>query len=152
MRFSIRPARRDDVPALLDMIGQLATHHGDKASTTADALLRDAFVNPPWIEILVAEAGTRLIGYTVLCPLYRAQFAQRGLDMHHLFIAQDWRGKGVGRALVEAMLARARELGCDYVKVGTHPDNVAAQEFYRAYGFQPAASGPQFSLMLETLR
>ena len=85
MSFSIRPARRDDVPALLDMIGQLAAHHGDQASTSADALLRDAFASPPWIEILVAEAGARLIGYTVLCPLYRAQFAQRGLDMHHLF-------------------------------------------------------------------
>jgi GNAT superfamily N-acetyltransferase len=149
MSFSIRPAHRDDVPALLDLIGQLAAHHGDKASTSADALLRDAFATPPWIEILVAESDARLIGYTVLCPLYRAQFAQRGLDMHHLFIVQDWRGKGVGRALIEAMVERARELGCAYVKVGTHPDNAAAQKFYLAYGFQPAPQGPQFGLILE---
>lgn len=146
--FSIRAARRDDIPALVAMIGQLAAHHGDRASTDAETLLRDAFATPPWIEILVAQAPVGLIGYTVLCPLYRAQFGQRGLDMHHLFIAEHWRGKGVGRALIAAMLARARAQGCAYVKVGTHPDNFAAQEFYRARGFQLASPGPPFGLSL----
>ena len=146
--FSIRPAHRDDVPALVQLIGQLAAHHSDTPTTNATLLERDAFGADPWIEILVAQSSERLIGYTVLCPLYRAQLGQRGLNMHHLLVVEDWRSKGVGRALIEAMLARARELDCTYVKVGTHPDNEAARRFYLAYGFEPAAPGPQFRFNL----
>ena len=82
----IRPAHPEDIPQVLAMIELLAAHHGDTATTKPETLMEDAFGNPPWIRILVAEAADRLTGYAIVCPLYLAQYGQRGVDLHHLFV------------------------------------------------------------------
>jgi GNAT superfamily N-acetyltransferase len=143
--LSVRRARLSDIPAVLDMIAQLAAHHGDRASVDADTLERDVFGDRPWSELLVAELDQELVGYGILCPLYRAQYGQRGMDLHHLFVLPAQRGKGIGRRLIEAAMDRARALGCRYFSIGTMPDNVAAQRFYLGLGFEQAPPpGPRF--------
>ncbi|MBU2359914.1 MAG: GNAT family N-acetyltransferase [Alphaproteobacteria bacterium] len=53
-----------------------------------------------------------------LCP-DAAQHARRGLDLHHIYVAPNWRGRGVGRALITAVEGRAKSRGCTYVTIGT---------------------------------
>ena len=58
----LRRAVPDDAPALADLIGQLAAHHGDQATTDAAALRADLFGPSPCATALVAEDGTSLVG------------------------------------------------------------------------------------------
>ena len=65
------------------------------------------------------------------------------MDLNHLFVISEQRGKGVGEALLAGALTLARELGCSYFTVGTSSKNVDAQRFYRKMGFEPMAAGSQ---------
>jgi GNAT superfamily N-acetyltransferase len=58
-------------------------------------------------------------------------------------VAPDWRGRGVGRLLMNAALAWAREGGLELVHLWPSPDSVA---FYRAVGFSPAVSAMELWL------
>eukprot|EP00913_Durusdinium_trenchii_P021379 g20092.t1 len=113
---TIRSAKPRDLPALNEMIALLAAHHNDAAAITPEKLERDLFGDMPWITAIVAEAGSELIGYAILVPLYRAQEGSRGMDLHHLFVRDGHRGHGIGQHLV----ARAREIamnaGCGYLR------------------------------------
>ena len=51
----IRPAVPDDAQPLTELIAQLAAHHGDRATTSAERLKTDLFVAPSWASALVAE-------------------------------------------------------------------------------------------------
>ncbi len=112
-------------------------------------LEEDLFGSAPWIYALVAEQYGSLLGYALLCRVYRAQFGERGFDLRHLFVAEQARGAGLGKRLVKAALDEARLCRCAFLVVGTHPDNAAAQQFYESLGFERVAgTGPRFRLMI----
>ena len=56
-----------------------------------------------------------------------------------LVIAASHRGRGVGGALLEALLARLEKDGCAEVSVTTMPDNEGALRFYRSHGLTDEA-------------
>ena len=108
-------------------------------------LERDPFGPVPWVTALVADGGTSLLGYAILCRMYRAQSGERGVDLHHLFVVERARSSGVGRRLVGAALDEAGRWGCTFLAVGTHPENPGAQRFYERLGFERAPQGgPRF--------
>jgi GNAT superfamily N-acetyltransferase len=146
--ITTRPAAPSDIPKLLDGITQLATHHGDTATATAETLARDLFGPLPWMHALMAETGQSVTGYAILLPLAQLQYGKRGMDLHHLFTWPEHRKTGTGRALLLAAQAYARNLGCTYMTVGTHPDNADAPAYYLQHGFTPRAPSPRFALML----
>lgn len=138
---TIRPVTEADLPEVLRMVHALAAHHNDRAQATLDDLRRDVLGAHPWIHLLVAQG----VGYAALSPLAQLQFGVRGMDMHHLFGDSHARGRGIGHALISASLELTRGLGCRYMTVGTHPDNLAAQAVYRAVGFEQIdGAGPRF--------
>ena len=65
--------------------------------------------------------------------------------LEDVFVADSARGRGLGRALVEAVVARARERGCKRVQLDVDADNAPARTLYEAVGFRDkAAGGTQF--------
>ena len=133
---------------VIDLAHALAAYHGDAATLSLAALERDSLGPAPWVTLLVAEGTTGLHGYAALCPQMQLQFGARGMDLHHLFVCDTARGKGVGRALVQAALEHARRQGCVYVTVGTDLQNRRAQAFYRRAGFDQIAPDPRFRVKL----
>ncbi|WP_428543800.1 N-acetyltransferase family protein [Profundibacter sp.] len=147
---TIEPATKADLPAILGMAQALAAHHDDTAAVTLATLTRDILGTPAWAPTLVARAESRPIGYATLCPLIQLQWGVRGMEVHHLFVLQDWRGRGIGQRLIKAAMKTAADIGCVYMTVGTHPDNHPAQRLYQAAGFTPLPDrGPRFSIRLK---
>jgi GNAT superfamily N-acetyltransferase len=134
----IRAATPADLPELVAMVQALAAHHGDTSQISEAALARDLFAPQPWLQALVAEGSKRLIGYAALTQLTRLQYGQRGFDIHHLFVVADHRGRGLGKALITAILDHARAQGCSYITVSALEGNLPARAFYAAQGFQDA--------------
>jgi ribosomal protein S18 acetylase RimI-like enzyme len=59
-----------------------------------------------------------------------------------LYVAPDRRGKGLGRALMEAAIELAREEGATYMDFGTSEDDVAARALYESLGFSNREGRP----------
>jgi GNAT superfamily N-acetyltransferase len=88
---------------------------------------------------LVAERDDRLIGI-VHCVLHRSTWTRVDYCyLQDLFTSPDARGEGVGRALIEAVYARADALGLARVYWLTHESNAPGRALYdkvaRNYGF-----------------
>lgn len=133
----IRRAEPGDLPMLLALVEGLTRHHADEPRLTAETLARDVFGSVPWFHVLVAVRGAQVLGYAALLPLARLGYGERGLDLHHLYVAEPSRRLGFGTALVRACEDLARDLGCGYLIIGTHPGNWAAQEYYKRLGYDP---------------
>jgi GNAT superfamily N-acetyltransferase len=147
----IRATQAPDLPQLVALIRALAAHHDDAAMVSEASLSRDLFAPHPWMQILVAETGGALTGYLALTQLARLQWGQRGMDIHHLYVAKPHRGKGLGAALIAAAIEVARAQDCSYLTVSALDSNPEALAFYPKQGFHAAPTkGHRFALDLRT--
>ena len=89
----------------------------------------------PW---LTAEADGQLLGYAYLSP-FRLRPAYRYCVELSVYIAPGARGRGVGRMLMEALIARARALGLRHL-IGAIGDsaNAGSIALHKAAGFREA--------------
>jgi GNAT superfamily N-acetyltransferase len=97
---------------------------------------------PPTGRFLLARDG----GHPVGCVALRALDAPATAELKRMFVRPKGRGKGVGRALVDALIAEARALGIRRVELHTHHTMTGAQRLYRAAGFRdvpPPAGFPE---------
>ena len=89
-------------------------------------------------------AGERLVGIVTFMRAPGLKNRHNG-DIFGMYVAAEARGQGVGRALVETLIARARELdGVEQLILAVTASNTAARALYRAlgftvYGLQPRA-------------
>jgi GNAT superfamily N-acetyltransferase len=102
----IRPATVDDATLLRSMIRELAEyeHELDQVTITDDDLRRDGFGDNPRFRALIAEWDGQPAGYA-LCFGYYSTWAGRGLYLEDLFVREQFRGRGIGTALL-AQVAR----------------------------------------------
>jgi ribosomal protein S18 acetylase RimI-like enzyme len=71
--------------------------------------------------------------------------------LEDLYVRDDARGKGLGRALTEAVLERARRRGCRRVELDVNSENPPALALYRSLGFDTGKTGGQDILMRRRL-
>jgi GNAT superfamily N-acetyltransferase len=84
--------------------------------------------------LLGARTDRRLVGYACLYWHFSSLEAAERVLMNDLYVVEDARGRGVGRALIEASAEVARELGVAYLEWSTEPDNHTAQSLYDTTG------------------
>lgn len=84
--------------------------------------------------LLGARREGRLLGYACLYWHFSSLEATECVLMNDLFVSEDARGEGVGRALIEATADVARERGVPFVEWSTAPDNKTAQRLYGSTG------------------
>jgi GNAT superfamily N-acetyltransferase len=84
--------------------------------------------------LLGARREGRLVGYACLYWHFSSLEAIESVLMNDLYVAEDARGEGIGRALIEATAEVARERGVPYVEWATAPDNATAQRLYDSTG------------------
>ncbi len=78
---------------------------------------------------VVAEADGQLVGALL------GTFDGRRGWLHHLAVAPQWQGQGIGRRLVAEVEARLRSRGCVKVNLHVEPDNAAVTGFYDRIGY-----------------
>ncbi len=80
--------------------------------------------------LLGARDGEEILGYACLYWHFSSTQAVETVLMNDLFVSEEARGRGIGRALIEASAAVARERGAAKLEWATAPDNVTAQRLY----------------------
>jgi ribosomal protein S18 acetylase RimI-like enzyme len=143
----IRPARRNDVAAIVTMLADDALGRGrERIEDPLPPRYFQAFERverDPNIQLVVAEGeGGEVIGCLQLCilPGLSSQGASRGL-IEDVRVATHWRSRGIGEQLVQWAVAQAQGQGCKLVELLTHNTRVDAQRFYKRLGFQASHVG-----------
>ena len=128
MTFGIRPMCDDDrVPVALLFAAVSEERDGIASEPPVDVEARAA----RWeLEgAFVAIADTEVVGSLHLFP---SSFGYAEIGMH---VAKEWRGRGVGTALMEAAINWARAKGLHKLSLSVFPHNVAGIALYRKFGF-----------------
>jgi GNAT superfamily N-acetyltransferase len=128
----VRIAQPADAELVAALMAAFRSHIGrdvpsdGEIRATVEALLRDANT-----EFLIA-------GHDGVCQLrYRLSVwtATEDCWLEDLYVTDDARGTGVGRALIETAFERARARGCKRIQLDVADDNSRAIDVYRAAGF-----------------
>jgi len=92
-------------------------------------------------ETVILLGGSGPDGLAVL--RFRPAFWSAGLECNlaELYVVPARRGQGLGRRLMERALDQARQLGADYMDLGTSEDDVAARALYESLGFTNREAG-----------
>lgn len=131
--------REATTPPDVDAVRQLVLAHVDERlwmpgieHMRADAIGLPGPYIPPRGAIWLAQAGADAVGCVALRPLPN----DIG-EVKRMFVDRAWRGRGVGRALLETLIARARAIGYHRLRLGTITDMTAARSLYHSLGFVP---------------
>jgi ribosomal protein S18 acetylase RimI-like enzyme len=100
-------------------------------------------IEQPDTEFLLGAAHADAPPAGVAQLRYRHGLWRAGPDCHleDLFVAGEARGAGLGRALVDAAVGRARERGCRRIELDVNEANAGGLAVYRAAGFDVPAAG-----------
>jgi phosphinothricin acetyltransferase len=80
-------------------------------------------------------AGERVLGWTAVSPT-SARPVYAGVVEHAVYVAAGARGRGVGRALLDALIASTEAAGVWTLQAGVFPENAASLALHRATGFR----------------
>jgi GNAT superfamily N-acetyltransferase len=128
----VRDARPADAAACAELLGQLG--YPTDTSTVRGRI--DRFAGDPVSRMFVAEAGGRVVGLAAVSALPLVERDGRWARLSAIVVDEDARGRGVGRALVDAVEAEAAARGCGYVEVTTADRRAHAHAFYRRLGYE----------------
>lgn len=136
MAITTRLATADDAATLASLVAALRAHQGDPVEhATSDNLLRDGLGRPDAeFRAVLAEAEGAARGYALVHTTYSTEFAERGLFVYDLFVAEAARREGVGRALVAAVCRLAKAEGRSFLWWVSKPWNKEAHAVYRRLG------------------
>ena len=155
----IRPARPADVEAIHECIVELAVFEREPDAVTATPAdlaraLFDGGDTPsgrPALYAHVAEEGGQVVGIAVWFLNYSTWTGHHGIYLEDLYVRPQYRGRGIGGALMRELATIAVERGYDRFQWWVLDWNAAAIEVYRAAGAVPMDEWTVYRLSGEAL-
>ena len=134
-RISIRETSETDVPLIRDFIRGIADFEGliDSVIATEDDLKRSLFGERKYAEAIIAETEESPAGFLIFFHNFSSFIGKPGIYIEDIYVHPEFRGKGVGRALMTYCSKIARERNCvrvDWNVLGWNP----ARKFYEHIG------------------
>jgi GNAT superfamily N-acetyltransferase len=133
--LTIRAATIVDAGLLRRMIGELADYEKepDQVRTTEADIARDGFGANPQFRALIAEWDGQPAGYALFFSFY-STWRGAGLFLEDLFVRPDFRGRGIGTALLARLATVADQEKRPFIRWEVLSWNKPAMEMYKALG------------------
>ena len=134
-RVAVRRARPDDGERVAEMVLALARHEGKSgAAMTGAQFRRVGFGRRARFTTLVADTDDGLQGYAIFMPVFAIAEAKPGLYLDDLYVEPAWRGRGLGRLLMQRLARECVRRRADYVMWLVRRANSDANAFYDRIG------------------
>ena len=131
----VRPLDPDDYPAVAAVFAEgIATGLATFETVPPTWEKWDA-AHRPECRLVARDESGEILGWAALSPISE-RCAYGGVAEVSVYVAERARGRGVGRALLEAVIESARDGGLWTLQAGIFPDNLASLELHRRLGFR----------------
>jgi len=130
----VHPVRPDELEVALPLIAGYQRFYRAEPDDERNRRFFARFVKPSDLGLLLgAWAEGRLVGFATLYWTHSSTRARDIALMNDLYVSEEARGLGVGRALIEACGDAARQRGSAVLEWYTATDNRTAQRLYDSY-------------------
>lgn len=102
--------------------------------------LVDGLANHPTAEVLFAISGEKVLGLATCFVNFSTFQVKPYLYIHDICVWKEHRGKGVGKMLMEKLIAIAEERKYCKITLEVREDNAVAQSLYKSLGFKDSES------------
>ncbi|WP_346881879.1 GNAT family N-acetyltransferase [uncultured Algibacter sp.] len=135
MKFTIRPATKNDMPQALNLIKELAIFEKEPEAVevTITDLQNDGFSKNPAFYCFVAEVNSKIEGIALIYNRY-STWKGKILHLEDLIVSQAMRGHGLGTALLNEVIKYGHKLGVKRINWEVLDWNEPAIAFYEKKG------------------
>jgi GNAT superfamily N-acetyltransferase len=151
--ISVRAASEEDAPLILSFIKELAEYErlSQEVVATEDALQMWLFGEHPVAEVVIGEVGEEPAGFALFFHSFSTFLGRPGIYLEDLYVRPEFRGRGIGRALLVHLAGLAMERGCGRLEWSVLDWNEPAIGFYRGIGASPVGGWTVYRVSGETL-
>lgn len=151
--LTFRSAERKDVPLILDFIRALAEYERMADQVVADeATLEEWLFDRQKAEVLFAMLEGKEVGFALFFHNFSTFLGRAGLYLEDLFVLPEYRGRGVGRAILRRLAALAVERRCGRLEWWCLDWNEPSIAFYRSLGAEPMSDWTVYRIAGDTLQ
>ena len=132
----LRTAVENDIPLILELIRGLAEYERapEQAVARAEDLRRDGWGAQPKFRVVIAEWDNKPAGFALFFYNYSTWQGRPGLFLEDLFVRPEFRGKGIGKALLVHLAQIAVRENCGRFVWNVLDWNQPAIDFYESLG------------------
>jgi len=136
VNLKIKPVEKQDVPHVYTMILELAElEHLEHELELTEQMLHSALISePPMAEGLIARQDGHPIAYAIYFHNFSTFQARRCMYLEDIYVRPDYRGKGIGKALLKRLAEIAIERDCGRFEWAVLEWNEPAIRFYESIG------------------
>lgn len=134
LEVEVRPGRPEDVPVLLGLMRAMAEFEKLTLTATEESLQVVLFGDRPAAQVLLVFVEGDPVGYVTYFFSFASMTGRRGLWLDDVFLEPDYRGRGIGRALMTHLAEIARDNECARFEWMVLDWNTRAIAFYERLG------------------
>jgi GNAT superfamily N-acetyltransferase len=137
--LNLRDATKQDIPLILQFIRELAEYEKapEQAVATPQDIERHGFSANPKFRVVIADWDGEPAGFALFFYHFSTWKGRPTLFLEDLFVRPQFRGKGIGKALLVHLAKIAVEEGCGRFEWQVLDWNTPAIEFYESLGAKP---------------
>ena len=152
-QLQFRQAGPQDVPLILRFIRELAAYEKMEDQVVADeATLSEWLFERQSAEVCFAVLEGEEVGFALYFHNFSTFLGRAGLYLEDLYVLPQYRGQGIGKAILQHLARLAVDQGCGRMEWWCLDWNAPSIAFYRALGAQPMDEWTVYRLTGDTLR
>lgn len=150
--ITFRRAAEPDLPLILGFIRELAEYENMSGEVVAtEELLRDWLFERRAAEVIFAVAEGREVGFALFFGNFSTFLGRGGIYLEDLFVKEQYRGRGYGRALLRELARIALSRGCGRLEWACLDWNRPSIDFYLSLDAKPMDEWTTYRLSGKTL-
>jgi len=146
--FQIKSAAESDIPVILSFIKKLARYErlSHEVVATEELLRETLFGSRPTAEVAIGYLESTPVGFVLFFNNYSTFLGKPGLYIEDLFVDENYRRRGCGRALLLHVARLAKERDCGRLEWAVLDWNQPAIDFYKKLGAVPMSEWTVFRI------
>lgn len=147
-KFSIKKALKEDSSLILEFIKELAEYEkmADLVVATVENIEHTIFGNNPKAEVLIIYEEDKPAGFALFFHNYSTFLCKYGIYIEDIYIREEYRGKGYGKALLKHICELAAQRDCGRVEWWCLDWNKSSIDFYLNLGAEPMSDWTVYRL------